>query len=233
MGTRGYTDTFSPSHRYYSCTLIKYRNSRLLLDCGESWLGRFGKINPHYIVITHCHPDHVWGLREGSPCPVYATEETFKRISDFPLRKKFKLIATRAERVGPFLITPYLVEHSTRCPTVALKIRAGPRALLYAPDVVYIHDRRKAFRGIDIYIGDGAALSNPMVHKQLEHLIGHASIRNQIVWCIKEKVRRAVFTHCGREVINAPGDMTSRKIKEFAKEAVEVSIAYDGMTIEV
>ncbi len=30
---------------------------------------------PAAIVVIHAHPDHAWGLRDGAPCPVWATED--------------------------------------------------------------------------------------------------------------------------------------------------------------
>ena len=34
-----------------------------MIDCGLDWLGKFEKLQPDAIVLTHAHPDHAWGLK--------------------------------------------------------------------------------------------------------------------------------------------------------------------------
>jgi glyoxylase-like metal-dependent hydrolase (beta-lactamase superfamily II) len=54
-----------------------------MVGCGQDWLGRVQHLNPKAIVITHAHPDHAWGLKEGAPCPVYATPEAWEDLERF------------------------------------------------------------------------------------------------------------------------------------------------------
>ncbi|HUU67923.1 MAG TPA: MBL fold metallo-hydrolase, partial [Planctomycetota bacterium] len=56
-GTRGYIEESNPLHVMHSACLLIYRGKRLLLDFGENWTGRLHELAPHWIGITHAHPD--------------------------------------------------------------------------------------------------------------------------------------------------------------------------------
>lgn len=100
------------------------------------------------------------------------------------------------------------------------------------PDLVYIHERADALRGVDAYIGDGATIARPLVRRREDALIGHTPIRTQLTWCRKEGVPRAIITHCGRQIVAADEDEVGARIREMADErGVRVDIAYDGMVV--
>jgi ribonuclease J len=100
------------------------------------------------IVLSHSHADH-WGLipHAGSPVPVIAgaaTRRILRAAAPFVPRSIPVQISelddgpTLADRVpitiGPFRITPYLVDHSAY-DAYALLIEAGGRRLFYSGDL--------------------------------------------------------------------------------------------------
>ena len=236
LGTRGYIDSFNSRHRRHTSTLVAFRAKRVMIDCGEDWLNRSAKLAPHAIVITHPHPDHAFGLKEGTPCPVYAIEKAWERIRGFPIEQSNRrvLAIRRAEEIAGIRFEPFPVVHSTRAPAVGYRIQAGATAIFYVPDVVQIHARSKALRGIHLYIGDGATISRPMVRKEkhTNRLIGHTTIREQFAWCGKEGVRRMVITHCGSAIVKGNESRIRKKLNQWADEyAITAEIAYDGMEL--
>lgn len=70
----------------------------------------------------------------------------------------------------------------------------------YAPDVISIHESGDAPNGVRIYIGDGASFLRPFLRKRGRHVIGHTSMRQQLRWCARHKVRRAIFTLVDRRL---------------------------------
>lgn len=231
-GTRGYIESTSRRHRRHSACVVTYRHKRLLIDCGADWAGRIDDLSPDAILVTHAHPDHADGLRDGSPCPVYATLMTLDKLpipkgSDLrPLYPRHPVIV---QGIG---VEAFVVAHSTRAPAVGFRISAGQASVFYVPDVVYIDDRKAALSGVDLYVGDGSTVADDLVRKQGRHLIGHTPIRTQLTWCMKEGVEWAVFTHCGEEIVAGDERRIGPRVKRMARErGVQARIAHDGMVI--
>jgi len=233
-GTRGEIEARTPRHAMHSALVVFCGGGRVMVDCGADWLGRFGGLDPAAVVVTHAHPDHAWGLREGAPCPVYATRESWALMERYPVRERRVVEPRRPFRAEGLVFEAFPVEHSTRAPAVGYRISAGRTAVFYAPDVVYIHGRGEALRGVELYAGDGASVARPLVRRRGEALIGHAPIRTQLTWCAKEGVRRAVFTHCGTEIVAGDEERLEREVRRLgAERGVEAALAYDGMEVGV
>ena len=89
LGTRGNIDAKNRRHKRHTVTLISYKDTRVAIDWGLDWRSKINKINPDATVITHAHPDHADGLKDGAPCPVYATKESWQvRMQRFAIQDK-------------------------------------------------------------------------------------------------------------------------------------------------
>ncbi|MBE0429045.1 MAG: MBL fold metallo-hydrolase [Thermoleophilia bacterium] len=233
LGTRGETKTRSRRHFRHSSLLASYRGARIMIDCGYDWLGRLREIpRPGAILVTHAHPDHAWGLKEGAPSPVYASADTWEIIGGFPIRDK--RLAKPGEPVSwrGFTFESFPVEHSLRAPANGYRITAGRRSIFYVPDVVYIMNRAGALRGLDLYVGDGATLTRSMVRRRSDRLFGHAPVRTQLTWCMKEGVPGAIITHCGTEIVGGDETQVAARLEAMAAErGVSARVAYDGMEL--
>jgi len=237
IGTRGYIDAKSRRHRRHTSTIIAYRGKRVMIDCGLDWRGHVGGVDPDSIIITHAHPDHAFGLKDGSPCPVYATEDSWKIMQNYPIPEKYRHLVKERKPLTLYGITfeAFSVLHSLIAPAVGYRIRAGNVLIFYVPDLVYINERHKALKNVQIYIGDGATITRPIIRlsgPNRDVPIGHTPIRTQLTWCKKEGVPRAIFTHCGSRIVEGDERVLGAEIRAMAKErGVEVEIAYDGMEL--
>jgi hypothetical protein len=124
------------------------------------------------------------------------------------------------------------VAHSILAPAVGYRITAGAVTIFYVPDVVFILDRTAALAGARLYVGDGATVRRSLVRRRGDALIGHAPMTTQLTWCGQEGVARAIFTHCGSEIIRGEDEGIAQRLRTLASErGVQAEIAYDGMEL--
>jgi ribonuclease BN (tRNA processing enzyme) len=236
-GTKGYVEESSREHSGHSAFTIEEKGFRLLCDFGQNRKGLLKKIRPDAVFVSHAHPDHAWGLEEGTEAPVHASAITHEITRDLPLDRRVTLEPGKPVSEGPFRLTAFPVVHSVRCPCVAARIETEGRALVYSGDVIAFEDPGRALTGADLYIGDGSTLRGSLVRRHTSGvLIGHTTVRAQLGWLQKHGVPRAIFSHFGK----GPIEMGEPALKEALGELVEerapgcrVSAARDGLSLEV
>ena len=235
-GTKGYVEESSRAHSGHSAFSIEEAGFRLLCDFGENRKGMLGKIGPDAIFVSHAHPDHSWGLAEGTDVPVHASAITHEITKDLPIRRRIILEPGVPAAAGPFRITAYPVIHSIRCPCVAARIETGDRTVVYSGDVVAFEDPDTALSGADLYIGDGSTLKGSLVRRhQSGVLIGHTTVRAQLGWLEKYGIGRAIFSHFGKGPIEMGEPALKEGLSELAAEKApgcRVTAARDGLSME-
>lgn len=232
FGTRGYVEESSPTHTGHSAFVVEEKGFRLLCDFGENRLGLLATVAPDAIVVSHAHPDHSWGLREGPDVPVYASAVTHEILANLPIPERVIVAPGRRRRIGPFSLTLFPVVHSVRCPGTAVRLESGRKTLLYSADVVSFLEPDRAFPRVTLYVGDGSTLTGSLVrrHKSGE-LIGHTTVRAQLGWLARYGVPRAIFSHFGKGPIEMGDAALRARIAELARvkaPGCEVAVATDG-----
>lgn len=230
LGTRGGIRIRSRLHRRHSALLIQNRNARVVIDCGEDWRERIDMLEPTALLITHAHPDHAAGLAGGAPCPVYASPTTCRALAPLPIDLR-PLTPRTMHVIAGLPVEAIPVVHSLRSPAVGFRIDGR---LFYVPDVVDIRNKRSVLAGLTLYIGDGARLTRPLVRRTpTGHRFGHTSIQTQIGWCADARVMRAIFTHCGTELV-AGGRLADRRVEELGvARGLMAQLASDGLELDV
>jgi phosphoribosyl 1,2-cyclic phosphodiesterase len=232
LGTRGEIEARTRRHRMHSSLLVSYRGCNVMIDCGLDWLGSFELLRPSAIVLTHAHPDHAWGLKNGAPCPVYAPKKTWQSLKNCQVEDRHLIKERVATKICGITFEAFPVEHSLLAPAVGYRVSAGRACIFYAPDLIFIHGRSTALKDVHIYIADGATFTHSFIRKRGERLIGHAAISVQIGWCAKEGVPRAIITHCGSEIVAGDERILAARLRAMgAERGVETRIAHDGMEL--
>lgn len=231
-GTKGYVEEESPAHRGHSAWTLEVEGFRLLCDFGQNLKGRLRRIRPDAIFVSHAHPDHAWGLEEGTPAPVYASDTTHALLEKLPIEKRVALAPEQPARIGPLRITAFPVLHSVRCPCVAARIETPAGTIVYSGDIVAFEDPAAALSGADLYVGDGSTLKGSLVRRHASGaLIGHTTVRAQLGWLAKHRVPRAIFSHFGKGPIELGEERLEEALGRLAAEKApdcDVRSAHDG-----
>lgn len=234
LGTRAEIEARSIRHRRHSALLIHRGEARIVVDCGEDWRGRIHRFAPHAIVLTHAHPDHAFGLRDGAPCPVHATAETWESLSDYPVDARRTMMPEAPVDIVGVTFQAFPVVHSVRAPAVGYRIAADGAVLFYVPDVVSIDNRHGALAGVELFIGDGATVTRTLVRRTRRGLVGHTPVRSQLGWCKDEGVPRALFTHCGSEIVAGDEPALAERVRALGRErGVAAGLAHDGLRVRL
>ena len=236
-GTKGYVEESSPEHFGHSAFTIESDGFRLLCDLGENRKGMLARIRPDAIFVSHAHPDHSWGLEEGTTAPVYASEISHALTGKFPIENRVVLEPGKRIRVGPFRLTAFPVVHSVRCPCVAARLEVSGRILVYSGDIVSFEHPEEALGGAEIFVGDGSTLKGSLVRRQPGGvLVGHTTVRAQLGWLSKHGVPRAVFSHFGKEPIEMGEEPLREVLEALASDRApgcEVTAARDGLPLDL
>jgi ribonuclease BN (tRNA processing enzyme) len=236
-GTKGYVDQSSAEHGGHSAFTVETAGFRLLCDFGENRRGLLAKIRPDAIFVSHAHPDHAWGLEEGTSAPVHASAITHELTAKMPIATRVVLEPGRSVPVGPFRLTAIPVVHSVRCPCVGVRLEVEGRTLVYSGDIVSFEDPDGALGGAEVYVGDGSTLTGSLVRRHASGmLLGHTTVRAQLGWLAKRGIRRAVFSHFGTEPIEMGEDSLREALAKLVSERLpgaEVTAARDGLTLDV
>jgi phosphoribosyl 1,2-cyclic phosphodiesterase len=232
LGTRGEIEKRTRRHHMHTSLMVSHRGADVMIDCGLDWLGKFERLHPDAIVLTHAHPDHAWGLKNGAPCPVYAPQKTWETLTRCRVEDRQLIKERTPTKICGIPFEAFAVEPSILAPAVGYRISAGHACIFYVPDLIFIHDRAAALKNVQIYIGDGATVTRSFIRRRGKTLIGHAPVRTQLTWCQKEGVPRAIITHCGSEIVTGDERKISARLRVIAAErGVVVRIAYDGMKV--
>src|SRR5205814_489707 len=176
LGTRGEIEARTRRHRMHSSLRVSCRGAKVMIDCGLDWLGKFERLHPDAIVLTHAHPDHAWGLKNGAPCPVHAPRKTWHSLRNCQVEDRHPIKERLPTKICGVTFEPFPVEHSILAPAVAYRVSAGRARILYGPDLLFIHDRVAALKDVQAYIGDGATLTRSLIRRRGKSLIGHSLV---------------------------------------------------------
>jgi len=234
LGTRGEIVRRTRRHYMHTSLMVSYRGADVMIDCGLDWLGKFERLCPSAIVLTHAHPDHAWGLKDGAPCPVHAPQKTWETLTRCRVEDRQLIKECTPTKICGITFEAFAVEHSILAPAVGYRLSAGRASVFYVPDLIFIHHRAAALKNVQIYIGDGATVTRSFIRRRGKTLIGHAPVRTQLTWCEKEGVPQAIITHCGSEIVTGDERKLSAQLRALAADrGIDVCIAYDGMKLKL
>ena len=148
LGTRGEIEKRTRRHHMHTSLMVSYRGADVMIDCGLDWLGKFERLRPSAIVLTHAHPDHAWGLKNGAPCPVHAPQKTWETLTSCRVEDRHLIKERTPTKICGVTFEAFAVEHSILAPAVGYRVSAGRACIFYVPDLIFIHDRAAALKNV-------------------------------------------------------------------------------------
>ena len=233
-----------------SCYLVQHEGTSIVLDLGNGSLGPLaGAIDLSAIdavLLSHLHADHCLDLTSmyvartyhpaGPPTsllPVHAPAGAARRIAEAyrtaPGQAEarldrvfdFREFDSDPIRIGPFTITLVPVAHPV--PTVAMRIEAGGRVLVYSGDTGPCEALVAHARGADLALFEAAFLTGqsapPNLHLTAAEAAEHAK---------RAGVPRLVLTH-----LVAWNDPRSTLAEAEAVFDGELQLAASGMVLDL
>ena len=237
----GAGDAFGSGGQNFSSYLVQAGDRTFLLDCGPTAIIALkrigfdpGKID--FVVISHLHGDHFAGLPfffleyqyehpRARPLVVAGPPGTEQRVRavframyreladrDLPFALRFEEMEPgRTQTIADVEIFPFRVPHQVEDVSLALRVAANGKTVLYSGDTGWTEDLIRYSRGADLAILECCYFDTQAnFHLSYPQIREH---RHRFECC------RLVLTHLGREVL---------------ARAAEVSeeLAHDGLVIE-
>lgn len=180
------------------------------------------------VLLTHSHRDAAggvprlarWLARRGSaavplwsaPATIATLHTRHRRLAPLELRAVRRPLKWRG-----FAIAPVVVPHARDCTTLAWRIEAGGRSLVYASDVARLGPRLAALSArCDLLVLDGATWTR--------RIFTHLEIQSTAPIVQRWPVRRVLFTQLGRST--PPHAELDRWLRRFDPR---FGAAYDGL----
>ncbi|MGQ9720752.1 MAG: MBL fold metallo-hydrolase [Candidatus Jordarchaeum sp.] len=215
-------------------------NDSILIDAGPDiyhQLLQFKICNIKSILLTHSHPDHIFGLHDLNPkkckimknVPIYGSEHTWKvldRIFPNSRYRKETFKDYKSFELHGLKITPVPVVHSENIHTVGFVINDQNIILGYFPDFLsFKKEEDMKYFEVDCLFLDGSTLKKPFYTGSNKW--GHINIMEGIILAKKCGAKKTIFTHLGHRT--PPYDDLSKLLRKKG----EIYAAFDGMEIEL
>ncbi len=215
-------------------------NDSILIDAGPDiyhQLLRFKISKINSIILTHSHPDHIFGLHDLTPkkcktmkkVPIYGSEKTWAVLDKIFPNAGFRKEIFRDYHpfeLNNLKILPVPVIHADNIHTVGFFIEEGQSVLGYFPDFLgFMKEDDKKYFEVDCLILDGSTLKKPFPAGTNKW--GHISILEGIRLATECRAKKTVFTHIGHRT--PPYD----DLSELLRKKGEFYAAFDGMNLEI
>jgi ribonuclease BN (tRNA processing enzyme) len=236
----GCGDAFASGGRFHTCFHLDGGPEPMLIDCGPTALVALKRerIDPASIgcvALSHLHGDHFGGLPwlvldgqfANRTVPLLiggppGTETRFRQAFEAlypgadsverPFDMRIVELAERARsELGPAVVTPIEVVHSSGAPSYALRVEYGGRVIAYSGDTEWTDALLDISRGADLFICECNFFDR--------RVPGHLDYRTLAEQLPRFECGRLVITHMSEEMLG--------RVDE-----VDVETATDGLVIE-
>jgi ribonuclease BN (tRNA processing enzyme) len=218
----GSGDAFAGGGRFQPCLHLDGGAEPLLLDCGATTLVALKRaaIDPAsigWVALSHLHGDHFAGLpwlildgqfaKRTRPLVIAGPEGVRERVertfealypgateAERPFETRFLELATRTPcQLGPAVVTPHPVQHSSGAPSYALRVEYAGKVIAYSGDTEWTDTLVDAAAGADLFVCECNFFDRQAP--------GHLDYRTLAAKRSKLNCRRIVLTHMSDDML--------------------------------
>lgn len=237
----GCGDAFASGGRLQACLQLEGGGEPMLIDCGATALvslkrERIDPATVGCVVLSHLHGDHFagvpWLILDGQfagrtrPLVIAGPPGTEARLKlafealypgtmsgerSFPI----DIVEVRERTpaaLGPAVVTPFAVAHSSGAPSHALRVQYGDKLIAYSGDTEWTDTLLEVARGADLFVCECNFYDKKVP--------GHLDFKTLSAQLPRLECERLVITH-----------MSDQMLARVAE--IDVQAASDGLVVEV
>jgi ribonuclease BN (tRNA processing enzyme) len=237
----GCGDAFASGGRLQACLQLEGSGEPVLIDCGATALVSLKRegIDPASVgcvVLSHLHGDHFagvpWLILDGQftarqrPLVIAGPTETADRLKlafealypgtmsgDRAFAIRIVEVQDRAPAdLGPAVVTPFAVAHSSGAPSHALRVQYGDKVIAYSGDTEWTDTLLDVARGADLFVCECNFYDKKVP--------GHLDFKTLSAQLPRLECERLVITH-----------MSDQMLAHVAE--IDVQAASDGLVVEL
>jgi ribonuclease BN (tRNA processing enzyme) len=237
----GSGDAFASGGRLQTCFHLEGGEEPMLIDCGATALVGLKReqIDPASIgcvALSHLHGDHFAGLPwlildgqftdrtrplliGGPPGTEKRFGEVFEALYPGALSRErafgvqiVELAEQASTQLGPALVTPLAVTHSSGTPCYGLRLEYGGKLIAYSGDTEWTEALVDVARGADVFVCECNSFDKPIP--------GHLDYRTLAAHRARLECERLVLTHMSDEMLARASEL-------------DFETAADGFAIEL
>jgi ribonuclease BN (tRNA processing enzyme) len=201
---------YPPAGGACSGYLVQDNGYNLLIDCGNGVLSRlqehlkFWQLNA--VILSHLHADHysdIMIMRYGleiahkngllsEPLLLFAPSEPAAEFDRLPYKNAYSVrsLAGGDElKLGPFTVRTIFGQHAA--PSLALRIKSGPKTLVYSGDTEYFEGLAEFASGADLFLCE----ANYLIKDIEAGLVNHLSSAQAARLAAAAGVKKLLLTH--------------------------------------
>lgn len=237
----GSGDAFGSGGRFQTCLWVRADGSTVLVDCGASSLVAMRRLGldpgeVDAVVVSHLHGDHFGGvpflvldaqfsrrtralLIAGPPGVearvVASMEALFPGSSTAPRRFETRFLEVPHDltpvRVAGMAVSAVEVVHASGAPSLALRLEAEGKTLVYSGDTAWTQTLVEVTRGPDLFVCEAYSYD-----KKIPYHLDYLTLCEHLP---EIGARRVILTHMSADMLE--------------RLPLDVPAAYDGLALDI
>ncbi|MDG6907480.1 MAG: ribonuclease Z [Nitrososphaerota archaeon] len=235
--------------RGFTCIGIRDESDLLVLDCGDGSIKNLMRYGADVreisnILVTHCHSDHISGLTQivetmsmskkqtelnvFGPAGLVEYFSTVQRITNVAFHRQFQinlkeLTPNQHIKAGRKNILTFEMDHTLPC--LGYRVELEGRVVSFTGDTQPCASLNDLGKDSNVFIHEATFLQKDLDKARQSR---HSTPLNAAIAALSAKTSKLILTH-----VNDESEKPEEMIAEAGEKFDKVTVAYDGLTIDL